>query len=81
MRYTVFLTALVGALAAGLLAAQDEAEQDAPIVVVEEEGNEADSTDPESRGAAEARAEAEEDRFVPSRETDPDEQVIFPVNI
>jgi hypothetical protein len=54
---------------------------DAEPIIIEAEEPTDSSDDGESSGAAEARAEDDDERFIPSREIPPDEQVIFPIDI
>jgi hypothetical protein len=81
MRVRLLLIVFVFAGLVGPLPAQDTTDEAEPIVVVEEESAEADAEDGEGTGAADARAAEEDDRFVPSREVPPDEEVIFPIDI
>lgn len=69
-----------------LLMVQASAQEDSaetadaePIIIEAEDANASDDGDP--GGAADARAEDDDERFIPSREIPPDEQVIFPVDI
>jgi hypothetical protein len=81
MRIRLFLVLFVMAGLTGPLPAQDTADEAEPIVVVEEESAEAEAEDGEGTGAADARAAEDDDRFIPSREVPPDEEVIFPIDI
>jgi len=77
----IMLILFAGFVLAARLPAQEEATESEPIIIeAEDEADE--SADAEDQGAAAARAEeADEDRFIPSREVPPDEQVIFPIDI
>jgi hypothetical protein len=71
----------VYAALAAPLPAQDTTDEAEPIIVVEEENAEAEAEEGEGTGAADARAADDDDRFIPSREVPPDEEVIFPIDI
>ena len=78
-RHVLILVA--GLVVGARLLAQDEAAESEPIVI--ESGEAAQESEPaEDSGAADARAaDEDEDRFVPSAEVPPNEQVIFPIDI
>lgn len=87
MRYRIAL--IIAGLFAVLAVAQDEApESGVDTEVPQTEGSEtadndaaADETSDVVTGAADARAAADDDIFVPTDEFAPDEQVNFPVDI
>lgn len=86
MRMRILLTLFTYCACVAPLPAQDEAAEPAadqasePIIITDDETKKAEPAEDDS-GAADARAEGDDDRFIPSRETDPDEQVIFPIDI
>jgi hypothetical protein len=81
MRLQFCVLLIGGLLLSSPLVAQDEAPVESAAEAPAPAPASAAESAAETAGAAAARAETDDDDFVPSEEIPPDEQVVFPVDI